>query len=401
MVLISRTLLKLSYRTSNDFYSFNKIIRWATKNSKYYASVLNDKSAPPILTKDILRSSFWDIVVSNYKNYKWFYNTSGGSTGEPVKFIQDSTFLYRSRECVLNQYKALGWNAGDRIIKLWGDDRIWGTPLFDRLMSGVKNYIKGEQLLNTMLLNEQLMEKYIKIINQTQPKLIVGYASSLAQIAKYITDSRIVVKPPKAIISSAGMLYEDMRDSIEDAFGTKVFNSYGSREVGLIAYEDNESYRKYMNVSQMNFVEEQDNSLLITSLANEVMPLIRYKIGDEGIACSENGKIRIKNLKGRSVEIFKTNNGARIDGEFFTHLLYHKNWVKNFQFVQKNYSRVTVNIVLNDVQSDSEKINIDRINIDLSIKNILGHDTIIDWNFLDSIKKLPSGKHVYTISEIP
>src|SRR5690606_15952029 len=43
----------------------------------------------PILTKDIIRSHFDELKSRDLDRRRWFYNTSGGSTGEPVRLIQD------------------------------------------------------------------------------------------------------------------------------------------------------------------------------------------------------------------------------------------------------------------------------------------------------------------------
>src|SRR5258708_8762383 len=43
----------------------------------------------PILTKGIIRERFEQLKSTDLKHRKWYFNTSGGSTGEPVKLIQD------------------------------------------------------------------------------------------------------------------------------------------------------------------------------------------------------------------------------------------------------------------------------------------------------------------------
>jgi len=44
----------------------------------------------PILTKEKIRNEV--IISKDYKKRNWYYNTSGGSTGEPTKFIQDINY---------------------------------------------------------------------------------------------------------------------------------------------------------------------------------------------------------------------------------------------------------------------------------------------------------------------
>ena len=52
----------------------------------------------PLLTKGIIRSNQEDLVSRDFVNRKVHYNTSGGSTGEPVKFVQNSAYK-KVEEC--------------------------------------------------------------------------------------------------------------------------------------------------------------------------------------------------------------------------------------------------------------------------------------------------------------
>lgn len=47
----------------------------------------------PLLTKEIIRSNSQDLISTDISNRKWYYNSSGGSTGEPIKLIQDDLYL--------------------------------------------------------------------------------------------------------------------------------------------------------------------------------------------------------------------------------------------------------------------------------------------------------------------
>lgn len=46
----------------------------------------------PILTKEIMREHHQELISKDYTTRKWYYNSSGGSTGEPIRFIQDDVY---------------------------------------------------------------------------------------------------------------------------------------------------------------------------------------------------------------------------------------------------------------------------------------------------------------------
>lgn len=45
-----------------------------------------------ILTKEIMREPPNELISNDYKTRKWYYNSSGGSTGEPTRFVQDDLY---------------------------------------------------------------------------------------------------------------------------------------------------------------------------------------------------------------------------------------------------------------------------------------------------------------------
>ena len=78
-----------------------------------------------------------------------------------------------------------------------------------------------------------------------------------------------------------------MRQKIENIFGTKLYDFYGSREAACIAAECKYglmhvfSFNNYVEILDNNDqpVEEgEEGKVIITNLHNYSMPLIRYEI---------------------------------------------------------------------------------------------------------------------------
>ena len=202
-----------------------------------------------------------------------------------------------------------------------------------------------------------------------------------------------------------------MQTLIEDVFQCKVFNRYGSREVGGVACscEKSEKLHVAMWHSHIEILNEKLNpvkpgemgKIYITTLNNFSMPLIRYDIGDIAVKAENEqcfcgrGMALIKKVIGRDVNLFKTKEGVLIDGEYFTHLLYFKNWVGKFQVIQKRFNLIEIKIVLNNKKSESDMTEI----VD-NIKIVMGQDCKVEFEFVDDIEPLKSGKYLYTVSEV-
>ncbi len=399
---LRRLYLNLFYKRRECPYTLTDILNLAIRESPYYIQLGIKEPVLekfPFLTKDIIRKNYRSLLTHTaFRKRNYWWNTSGGSTGEPVRIAQNREYLYINRFYEVKQYLELGWRPGEPVVKLWGDEReiLKG---YAGLRRKFVELLKGEYILNTFVMDYGKIRAYLEFINLVRPTIIVGYVSSLVEISKYILENNVKIHRPKAIISSAGTLYPQFRKTIEEAFQVPVFNKYGSREVGMIAYEDVNSYKKFLWVTPMNYVEEVNGELVITSLANTVMPLIRYRIGDMGKVEMYGDKPVLKELMGRTVEVFVTRDGKLVDGEFFTHLLYFRRGIRKFRFIQEDYDFVLVQIELEEGVGRESLAETMR-SVESGIKKVMGKGTKVEFEFPDRIPPLPSGKFVYTISKV-
>jgi phenylacetate-CoA ligase len=381
-------------------YRLENILKHAINNTKYYSQFKNKSLEEfPILTKDIIRENFENLKSNDLDKRNWFLNTSGGSTGEPVKFIQDMEFRNIQRVLAYEQKSWTGYKFGELMVKLWGNDK--------EILSDKKNYkaifldwLKNVYFLNSYSLTKEKIEKYINYLNEKQPKLLLSYIQSIYQLAKYAKDNNIKVNKLNAIMTTAGTLHKNQKELIEEVFQTKVYNRYGSREVGNIAASKNSdelivSKGVFLEVLTKNgkITKNGIGDILVTSLINYAMPLIRYNIGDVAELKTEGDIQIIKKLYGRDVDMFKTKNGDFVDGEYFSDLFYFMEWVYKYQVIQKDYDYILVKIATKSPNYEDLEY------IKKGIKKIMG-ECKIDIKILEDIPQLSSGKFRYTISEI-
>ncbi|MCA9189490.1 MAG: hypothetical protein KDA99_27895 [Planctomycetales bacterium] len=213
-------------------------------------------------------------------------------------------------------------------------------------------------------------------------------------------------------MTTAGTLYGFMKDTIRRAFSCPagVFDRYGSREVSLIGCELPDS-NGLVVPPWLNYVEVLDDdgnpvadgnvgNIVITNLANFAMPLVRYVIGDRGnlmnpVGCIDGGQ-RLGTVRGRIVDTFKAVDGTLVDGEYFTHLMYLRDWVRSFQVVQSSLNLVTFRVVRTASATPQEDLD----EIKSKTKLALGDECSVVFEFVDDILPSKSGKTRYTISEI-
>jgi phenylacetate-CoA ligase len=331
-----------------------------------------------------------------------FSNATGGSTGNPVNFYQDSQ--YKAWADAL-EFLYLSWlhvGVGDKTAAFWGADRDFAEQSFRERM---KIKLKRVRPLNSFNVTHERLATYLRMLSNWKPTYIIGYASSLHLAAEALLKETNIQIRPIAIRASAEMLYDHQRQAIEQAFATKVYNFYGSREVSHLAAEcpAHQGMHTFASGRIVEIVNEQGvpvqpgelGYIVVTDLTNFAFPFIRYRIGDMAVlrsgvcSCGRTWPV-LEKITGRSTDII-TINGKFIHGEFFTHLFYGRPEVKQFQVVQEQGDRLVVRIV-----TDLERL--DTMPLETMMRTQVGQQARIDFEFVDSIPALKSGKYRFTVN---
>ncbi len=350
----------------------------------------------PVLTKEVIRREGKNLQSKDIEKRGAYKNTSGGSTGEPVEFWQDKNYDDWNNATKLFYFnRLLGKKIGEREIKLWGSDRdiIQGNLAFkDRVL----NKLYNRKFFNCYNFGEKDIKELIKLNNTFKPAAYWSYMEAADEFSKYLIKNNIQTHHPRFIVSSIGPLYEKTRQNIEQALGCKVYDQYGSREVGIIAGENPKS-DGMMYFSWYNKVEVSpypEGNAIITNLRNYSMPLIRYDLGDVVLAKDESS---LKKVMGRTLGYFKKADGSLVSTHFTVQALFFKDWIKQFQLIQEKLNEVILKI---EIKEGFGKNDDDMKEISDKNKILFGNECETKFVFVDKILPSKSGKYIYTVCKI-
>lgn len=356
--------------------------------------------AVPLLTKEIISKEATSLLTTDPISRGKYKNTSGGSTGEPITFWQDQ--VYWKWNNIFNKIyfnHLLGKEPGEKEINLWGSERDYRRNTLG-LKNNAINFLYGRKFINFFYIDDAKLQYAVRMINKIKPVAIWTYVHTIDLLARYIRENKLKIYSPRLIISTAGTLFPEIRSNVENVFRTKVFNQYGSREVGGIACECQEQKGLHC-FPWSNYLEIINGEVVVTVLTNKTMPLIRYCIGDTAIpvenpqcSCGRN-TLFCKKITGRVNDHFVTRNGEMIAGGYFNKLLYYLPWVKKFQIIQEDYKTIRFKIVRRG-HIENEKLK----NIERAINKIMGEKCHIIWDFVEHIPVSPSGKYRWTMTMV-
>jgi phenylacetate-CoA ligase len=211
---------------------------------------------------------------------------------------------------------------------------------------------------------------------------------------------------PKAIITSAETLYDHHREVIEEEMGCKIFDEYGSNEISVYGTEcDHGSMHVHPEFGMMQIEpihsRAQQHSFgnpICTSLINQTMPLIRYRMSDLvefGPPCSCGRHMPVlSRIIGREEDLIITPEGnyvARLDPVFK-----HARGVIEAQVIQEAIDSIRVRFV----PSLEEPLEVTIKTLETGLKDKLGDSMKFEYETTDAIERTAGGKFKAVISKV-
>jgi phenylacetate-CoA ligase len=172
---------------------------------------------------------------------------------------------------------------------------------------------------------------YIAAIQEHGVEWLTGYGSAIAALAEQALATGVPPLPLRAVIVSGDTFTPAMRQSVEAFFQCCCFDHYGQSEGVAMAME---CARGRMHVvPEVGIIEiaREDGAacqpgevgeIVATTLMNDAMPLIRYRMGDyaawavdQDCRCGDANPI-LQHLEGRFDDYLVTADGRRIGKVF-------------------------------------------------------------------------------------
>jgi len=364
----------------------------------------------PLLTKEVIRTQGSDLYADDYRTRKSYDNTSGGSTGEPVSFIQDRQYDAWNIATKLYFNEMLGKAVGDSEIKFWGSDRdiLAGCLTWkERLI----NQIYNRRFVNCYRLGETELNELIALNNAFKPVAYWSYMESALELARYLGRHPRDFHAPRFIISTIGPLTDEVKTEIESNLNCPVYNQYGSREVGGIACQCREQkglhafpWWNHLEVVGQDDqpLEQGEGRVVVTTLENFSMPLIRYEIGDVAVAgghdcgCGRHS-FQLSQVMGRTLGYFKKADGSLAHSHFLVQALFFRSWIKRFQIVQDALDHVLIRV---EQAPNIDMPSAEQEDIIQKTKVLMGAQCQVEFDFVEEISRSASGKFVYTLCQV-
>jgi phenylacetate-CoA ligase len=279
--------------------ALNRLLQHARTNVPFYSDYpdapirhLDTFGEFPVLTRDTVRSNARQFVSRLARDAQNICVGTTGTTGASLAVTYSESVARRNWAFHMRRWAWAGVRPRTPRITFFGS-RVVPT---DRKVPPfwTHNMSERQTLASIFHLSESNAPDYIQFLRENTGMVLEGFPSVLAILADFIRKTQRPI-PMRVVFTDGEPLYPRLRETIEEAFSTRVFDLYGNTELcGLIHQCEAGRMHAAPDYAYLEILDEHNNPvppgreghLVWTGFINDTMPLIRYRIGDRG-CCAE------------------------------------------------------------------------------------------------------------------
>lgn len=410
----NRSLTKEELK-KNQKERYSNFINYSVNKSKYYKEILTNIDECdsirnieniPIINKETLRSNSYKINTISSK--EGILSKTGGTTGKSLEVLFTNDNM-QERFAMLDDFRSrFGYKLGKKTA--W----FSGKSLLNKKDIKKNRFWKTDNLYNvryysTFHIKDSYLKYYICDLIKYKTTFIVGFPSSLLDIAKYGIKHNYNFPEGlvKAIFPTAETITEDMKFYIEKFFKAPMYNQYASSEGAPFIFEcEQRNLHLELQSGVFEVLDDKDNEansgrLIITSFTTQGTPLIRYDIGDsislsdKSCSCSNKNPL-VKEILGRVDDYIYSPENGKINLGNVSNTLKDTKGIVKFQAIQDKIDEVFIKIEI-DNNIYNKKIE------NIFIKNWrdrIGDNMSIEIDYVENIEVEKSGKFRFVKNNI-
>jgi phenylacetate-CoA ligase len=357
---------------------------------------VDDLPRLPTLDRSALQSTPLESVLARGADPRKLYKMrTSGSTGMPLTVYVSYRELHWRSWCNRERVRFMtGFKPWHRRadLKIPRARRWWQQPTSRFTDVRIDKRLPPAELLDR--------------IRAFRPRILGGWPSTYLSLCHELEATTGPERLAKAYFQSGETLTPRTAAIMECILGRRPHRTYACWEFGTIATECRPGAG--MHIHADNLIVEtlpsgssitEGGDLYITSLRQQAMPLIRYRIGDFGVlsdqTCSCGSPFPIlAELIGRSTDSVRTATGKHVSGHEFNFEFRFFEYLDRFQFFQSEPGHLEARILPNarfDAAARQEVLD--------TLRRVTHDDMRIDLVLTDEFPPPRSGKFKLVVNE--
>ncbi|MBA3966595.1 MAG: phenylacetate--CoA ligase family protein [Nitrospirales bacterium] len=315
---------------------------------------VEDLVAVPITSRSALQALPVEAMVAHGVDPgSLITRSSSGSSGRPLSVRRTWTEERLHGAFRLRGLRSLGLQASDRncMVLRPQNEQPQDHQMIQQILA--KFGIARQLVINAM----QSPEDIVETLQKFRPAVVSGYPGVLARMTQTVNSEALRSLRLRFVYTGGEVLTPLMRQQIQGAFSVPIYDTYGSIEFNLLAWEC-QTTGEYHSCDDglilevlragVPVAEGERGEVVATDLHSFAMPLIRYRIGDvvtkgsQVCQCAQPFST-IRSIQGRMIDYFVLTDNRVVHPYEFGVLKIP--WIRAFQVTQERVDFIVMKVV--------------------------------------------------------
>jgi phenylacetate-CoA ligase len=346
----------------------------------------------PVISKRQVQQDPEAFMAAGFAPAKLYASRTSGSSGQPT------TTYFDRRAWLLAKY----------VLKMRRIAASTGVPLLRRVMiiseqaperlgsladaapSGLGVFFQQRHLsIHTPI------EQHLAVLQGYRPHVIYAFPSYLLDLIT--TAERRATPVPKiaTLYTSSEVLTPAARSRIETAFSGRLYDVYGSTEFKEVAWQCGEG-RYHLNFESVYIdAPEQGthSAVVLSTLCNYAMPLLRFDIGDRAVFGSDacpcgRASSHMIEFMGREGDMIVLPSQRRLSPYLLTTAIESESSILQYRIVQTEANAMRIDVIVRSPGQSAAW----RQRVCAELDRVIGEPVRLEVREVNALKRDPSGK---------
>jgi len=320
----------------------------------------------PTLTRQMIEENYPSrLLAPGVSAERVVVRRTSGTTGRPMEIVWDSEYCDMMAASRLMIMRSIGSSVFDRAVEIMYAGPLGAGPRRMNSRSRLRRILIGPISTPTLLtlrskklaFHESILEVE-EALREFRPAAANSRPSYLRRLGVHLQSEGRSLQISK-LVTGGEYLSDSVRKDLEGLFSSEVFDALGAQEFGALGMECSEhaGIHLFSDCFAFEFLKDGESAsagesaeLVVTSLFNESMPLIRYRLGDtvvpepeEECACGLSLP-KLREISGRPDDGLQLPGGTRVPvGPVVDRI--EEMGFRDYQLLQTGEKAVTVKLV--------------------------------------------------------
>ena len=253
------------------------------------------------------------------------------------------------------------------------------------------------------------VDRQVDWLRHRCPDYLLSYPSNVEALLRRGQEAGLSLPRLRQVMTVSEIVRPDLRALVRRQWGVEIKDVYSADEVGYIALQhpDSEAYLVQADTVLVEVVDEAGRAVapgevgrvLVTTLQNYLMPLIRYELGDMaelgGASPCGRGLPVLNRIIGRVRNVVTLPDGRRrwiVPGsDRYTAI----GPVRQYQIVQHSLEDIELRLAVDAPLTQEQEAA-----LTTAVRDALGHAFPVRFTYLDEVPRGPGGKYEDVISKV-